>query len=32
MGLIVVIFVVAFIYAKRQGPRPPGDDELPPAV
>lgn len=31
MGLIVVIFLVAFFYAKRHGPRPPspGDDEPP---
>ena len=33
MGLIVVIFVVAYIYARRQGPRPAApDEELPPAI
>jgi hypothetical protein len=31
MGLIVVIFLAAFFYARRQGPRPadPGDADPP---
>jgi YkoY family integral membrane protein len=33
MGLIVVIFLVAFFYARRHGPRPPDPDApLPPAI
>jgi hypothetical protein len=32
MGLIIVIFLVSFFYARRHGPRPADDQSLPPAI
>lgn len=32
LGLVVVIFVAAFIYARRQGPQDPGGPDLPAAL